>query len=70
MHIEDADDCEGLVCAARLEMALSKEEQTRWLEFHAERPPLGKHSHLVAQGRSPETVPEVLYFEGNPLPKR
>jgi hypothetical protein len=62
MHLEEAGDCEGLVCGGRLETALPKEDHTNWLEFHAERPPLGKHSHLVVQGLNPKTVPEVLHI--------
>jgi hypothetical protein len=60
VRIENAEDCEGLACAERLEMALPEEEYSHWLEFHSEREPLGKHSHLVARGRDPETLPTVM----------
>ena len=52
---EKAEDCEGLACGERPEMALSAKEYAKWAEYHAERPPLKSHSHLVAYGLDPET---------------
>ena len=59
VHIEDAEACEGLKCAERLEAALTTEQYATWLEFHSERPPVGKHSHLVARGLRPDTRPSI-----------
>jgi hypothetical protein len=52
---EDADECEGVRCGERLEAALSSEEYARYLDSHAERPPLAPHSHMIVRGREPQT---------------
>jgi hypothetical protein len=60
VRIEEAEGCEGLDCAERLELALSTEEYAQWLEFHTERTSVERHSHLVVHGRSPATVPKII----------
>jgi hypothetical protein len=67
VHIEEAEDCEGLACGERLEMALPPEEYAKWVDSHAEKPALEKHFHLVVQGQSPLTLPAIT-FESGPLP--
>ena len=58
--IENADDCEGIRCGERLESAFSAEQYAQWIEFHAERPPVAPHSHMVVRGADPKTRANIF----------
>jgi hypothetical protein len=51
---ENADDCEGLTCEERPELALPPDEYRAYVLTHrGERPPVGRHSHMVVSGDRP-----------------
>lgn len=55
LRIEPADDCDGVRCGKRLELAFSAEDYARWLDCHERRPPMPRHSHLIVSGKTPDT---------------
>jgi hypothetical protein len=57
---ENVSDCEGIACGERLESMFSNEDLALWLETHAERPPVSRHSHLVVRGSDPETRASIF----------
>jgi hypothetical protein len=50
---EKADDCEGVRCGERSELMLPAEEYRAYVSTHGERPPIGRHSHMVVSGNRP-----------------
>jgi|GEM_PF-5125107 hypothetical protein len=60
IRIVDAAECEGIACGKRLESALPSEDYARWLDSHAERPPVRPHSHLIVRGVEPETNESIF----------
>lgn len=60
IRIVDAADCEGIACGERMESLLPSEEYERWLDCHAERPPVRPHSHLIVRGIEPETSESIF----------
>jgi hypothetical protein len=52
---DGADDCEGVACGERPQLVLPSDEYARWLDCHAEQPPVRPHSHMVVRGRMPLT---------------
>lgn len=52
-RIESADDCEGIRCGERPELALPADDYDRYVREHGERPPVGPHSHLVGSWDHP-----------------
>jgi len=55
LHIESADDCEGVKCGGRSELALSSEDYAQWLTTYKGRSPMPPHSHLIVSGNEPAT---------------
>ena len=71
IRIAKADDCAGIKCGERLESALSLDDYARWLDSHDGRPPMAPHSHLIANGKTPDTretifaIPKVAHAFGS-----
>lgn len=55
VHAENADNCDGVRCGARMESALSAEDYADYLECHPEQPPISPHVHFVWRGKNPVT---------------
>jgi len=68
IHLEPADNCEGLACGARLESSFASDDYARWLDYNERRPPMPLHSHLIVSGKNPDTrksISPILVVRSN-----
>ena len=47
VHLEEHINCSGEICGKRPELCLAHDEYLRYCRQHSERPPIGRHWHIV-----------------------